>query len=65
MKLENSYYAHCVLSLTMIHHWSQTAGALCQRDIIIDLNEDGQNADAIVRLDSVVEARKPTCIPVN
>lgn len=30
-----------------------------------DLNEGGQNADAVVRLDSVVEARKLAGIPVN
>jgi len=30
-----------------------------------DLDEDSQNADAFVGLDGVVEAPKPTCIPVN
>jgi len=48
---------------------SLTAVVLCQmlrrRYPETNRNEDGQNADAVVRLDSVVEARKPTCIPVN
>jgi len=29
------------------------------------LNEDGENADAVVGLDGVVEAREPRRVPVN
>jgi len=48
--------------------YCETAGALCDRRNNATsgyLNEDGENADAVVGLDGVVEAREPRRVPVN